>query len=224
MHQFKSIDDPYISERIYAVAFGCAVNCANKDKLKELALYVYKAIFDKDEVYPNILLRTYAKNIIDYAVYIGCLSNEDCSIAKTQPPYKSIFPEIPSDEEIKKYSLDTNSPDFKNYHYAQLRILSSMKVEYSRDGKPGGYGDFGRYTFQHYFYAWPNLHPMDLKNIAIKHIFELGYTVRKDDLYASGIEPTREILDIASENENVDFALVLAKILRELTAQTGNIT
>ena len=50
------------------------------------------------------------------------------------------------------------------------------------------------------------------------------YTIRKSDLYASGIEPTREILDIAGENENVDFTLVLAKILRELTAQTGNIT
>ena len=52
----------------------------------------------------------------------------------------------------------------------------------------------------------------------------LVYTIRKSDLYASGIEPTREILDIASENENVDFALVFAKILKELTAQTGNIT
>lgn len=41
---------------------------------------------------------------------------------------------------------------------------------------------------------------------------------------ASGIEPTRKILDIAGENENVDFTLVLAKILRELTSQTGNIT
>ena len=50
----------------------------------------------------------------------------------------------------------------------------------------------------------------------------LVYTIRKSDLYASGIEPTREILDIAGENEN--FTLVLAKILRELTAQTGNIT
>ena len=183
MHQFEGIDDPYILERIYAVAFGCSVNCNNNGKLKELALYVYKAVFDKDEVYPNILLRTYAKNIIDYAVYVGCLSNEDCSISKTQPPYRSIFPEIPSDEEIKRYSLDTNSPDFQKHHYAQLRILSSMKVEYSRDGMPGGYGDFGRYTFQHYFYAWPNLHPMDLKNIAIKHIFELGYDVEKHGKY-----------------------------------------
>jgi len=51
----------------------------------------------------------------------------------------------------------------------------------------------------------------------------LVYTIRKSDLYASGIEPTRKILDIAGENENVDFDLVLAKILRELTAQTGNL-
>lgn len=52
----------------------------------------------------------------------------------------------------------------------------------------------------------------------------LVYTIRKSDLYASGIEPTREVLDIASENENVDFAIVLAKILKEVAGQTGNIT
>ena len=52
----------------------------------------------------------------------------------------------------------------------------------------------------------------------------LVYTIRKSDLYASGIEPTRKILDVVSENENVDFALVMAKILRELTERTGNIT
>lgn len=52
----------------------------------------------------------------------------------------------------------------------------------------------------------------------------LVYTIRKSDLYASGIEPTRKILDVVSENKNVDFALVMAKILRELTERTGNIT
>lgn len=58
-----------------------------------------------------------------------------------------------------------------------------MKVEYSRSGQPGGYGDFGRYTFQSYFYAWKQLHPIDLKNIAIKRIFELGYDVEKHGKY-----------------------------------------
>lgn len=183
MKRFESFDDPYILERIYAVAFGCAVNIGNKDKLSALASYVYTAIFDKDEVYPNILLRTYAKNIIDYAIHQGAIADADHLIVKIQPPYRSSFPEIPSDAEIKEYSLDTSSPDFQKHHYAQKTILSSMKVEYSRDGEPGGYGDFGRYTFQNYFSAWPNLHPMDLKNIAIKRIFELGYDVEKHGRY-----------------------------------------
>lgn len=52
----------------------------------------------------------------------------------------------------------------------------------------------------------------------------LVYTIRKSDLYASGIEPTREVRNMDSDNKNVDFALVMAKILRELTERTGNIT
>ena len=47
----------------------------------------------------------------------------------------------------------------------------------------GGYGDFGRYTFQAYFSSWKQLHPMDLKNIAIKRIFDLGYDVEKHGHY-----------------------------------------
>ena len=88
-----------------------------------------------------------------------------------------------SDEEIKTYKLDYNSESFRDYHWSQLAILNSMKVEYSRSGQPGGYGDFGRYTFQSYFYAWKQLHPIDLKNIAIKRIFELGYDVEKHGKY-----------------------------------------
>lgn len=34
-----------------------------------------------------------------------------------------------------------------------------------------------------YFYAWKQLHPIDLKNIAIKRIFELGYDVEKHGKY-----------------------------------------
>lgn len=183
MRIFEEIDDPYISERIYAVAFGCVVNEDSPQQVRALAEHVYKNIFDKDVVYPNILLRTYAKNIIDYARHIGCVEDGYFDAEKITPPYNSRFPEIPSDEEIKTYKLDYNSESFRDYHWSQLAILNSMKVEYSRSGQPGGYGDFGRYTFQSYFYAWKQLHPIDLKNIAIKRIFELGYDVEKHGKY-----------------------------------------
>lgn len=159
------------------------VNEDSPQQVRALAEHVYKNIFDKDVVYPNILLRTYAKNIIDYARHIGCVEDGYFDAEKITPPYNSRFPEIPSDEEIKTYKLDYNSESFRDYHWSQLAILNSMKVEYSRSGQPGGYGDFGRYTFQSYFYAWKQLHPIDLKNIAIKRIFELGYDVEKHGKY-----------------------------------------
>ena len=183
MHKFEKIDDPYILERIYAIAFGCVVNEECSNKISALAKYVYVTVFDKDTVYPNVLLRTYAKNIIDYARYMGCLEGEDIQSEKITPPYCSVFPEIPSDEEIRNYKLNYKDPTFKKHHWAQNNILDSMKVEYSRDGQPGGYGDFGRYTFQSYFYSWQQLHPMDLKNIAIKRIFDLGYDVELHGRY-----------------------------------------
>ena len=73
-------------------------------------------------------------------------------------------------ENIVAYKLDYNSESFRDYHWSQLAILNSMKVEYSRSGQPGGYGDFGRYTFQSYFYAWKQLHPIDLKNTCLLFI------------------------------------------------------
>ena len=183
MKRFEEIDDPYVAERLYCVAFGCAVNEDSPYQIKALAEYAYKNVYDKDTVYPNILLRNYAKNIIDYAFYVGCVEPGCFDVRKITPPYNSTFPSVPSDEEIQTYKLDYRSESFKEYYWPQLSILNSMKVEYSRDGQPGGYGDFGRYTFQAYFYDWKQLHPMDLKNIAIKRIFELGYDVEKHGVY-----------------------------------------
>ncbi|SEP47308.1 hypothetical protein [Propionispora vibrioides] len=174
---FEDIDDPYIVERLYAVAFACAVSEQNDSKLLSLVEYVYEAVFNQEFVYPNILLRDYAKNIIDYANYK--LKSLDINLDKVSPPYKTVFPDIPSDETINMYKYDYKDSGFKDSYWGQNAILSSMKVEYSRDGKPGGYGDFGRYVFQRYFSAWKQLDPNDLRNIAIKRIFDLGYNVEK---------------------------------------------
>lgn len=174
---FKDIDDPYIVERLYAVAFACAVSEQDDCKLLSLVEYVYDTVFNRKFVYPNILLRDYAKNIIDYANYK--LKKLDINLDKVSPPYKTLFPDIPSDETISMYKYDYKDPGFKDYYWEQNAILSSMKVEYSRDGEPGGYGDFGRYVFQRYFSDWKELDPNDLRNIAIKRIFDLGYNVEK---------------------------------------------
>lgn len=180
---FEKIDDPYIQERLYAIAFGCIVNQSDSYQTKLLAEYVYHTVFDKNDVYANILLRTYAKDIVDFALYTKCIDSSAIDNTKIQPPYKSTFPVIPSDEEIEQYDLDHSSKDFKPYQWAQLNILCSMEVEYDRDGNCAGYGDFGRYIFQSYFSDWTQLKPQDLKNIAIKRIFDLGYNAKKHGSY-----------------------------------------
>lgn len=177
MNKFEEADDPYIIERVYAVAFGCVVFEENVDNIDRLAKFVYDKVFSKEYVYPNILMRDYAMNIVEYAKHV--VPSNQLKELDVQPPYKSNMPLVPSDEEIEKYEYDYKANGFKDYYWSQNTILSSMKVEYDREGSPGGYGDFGRYVFQRYFSEWKGLDYNDLKNIAIKKIFDMGYNVEK---------------------------------------------
>ncbi len=174
---FEGINDPYIYERIYAVAYGCAMRTNRKGYLKELSNYIYKTIFNQEKVYPHVLLRDYARGVIEYSLFLGVELEIDTT--KIRPPYRSDFPPIPSDEEIKKYEVDFESKNFKDHLWGRSFIIHSMEVEYTRDGKGAGYGDFGRYIFQSNFRFWDELKPVDFKNIAIKRIFDMGYNDEK---------------------------------------------
>ena len=175
---FENVNDPYIFERLYAVTYGCAVRIKEKQQLTDLGNYVYETIFkDKKEIYPHILLRDYARGVIEYASYIGC--SFSFSMEEVRPPYHSTLPnEFPSNEDIDaEYKLDYKSSDYKNYYSSQNTILRSMVTEYGRG--VGGYGNFGRYVFQ----AGLSCFDVDyngLSNYAIKLVFEkYGYDKEK---------------------------------------------
>lgn len=189
MKKFENTDDAYILERLYAVAFGCVIAEESNNDIENLAIYVYDRIFKGEHVYLNILVRDYARNIVEYAKYK--VSSDKLQCMKVQAPYKSEMPKVPTDEEISKYEYDYKSSNFKDYFWGQNAILSSMRVEYNREGSPGGYGDFGRYVFQRYFSSWKGLDYNDLKNIAIKKIFDMGYEVKKHGEYDYKIEKGR---------------------------------
>lgn len=170
LKKFENINEPYIYERLFAVSFGVVIRLENYTHLKELGEYIYNTVFNKDEVYPHILLRDYAKNTIDYIFYIGVTLDIDFN--KIMPPYNSKFPqigELPKEEDIERYQ-DRD----KNYH--QSRIISSM-VTNSGYGS-GGYGDFGRYIFESKLYDFECKKDAQLiSNYATKKIFEeYGYT------------------------------------------------
>ncbi len=177
LKDFKGVNDPYVYERLLCVSYGVAVRTTQIEKLKELSEYIYQTIFNQRFVYPHILLRDYARQVIEFANYCNIKLNFD--INKIRPPYHSIFPKkLPSNKFTDKYHFDYNAENFKNYYWSQNSILMSMATERGR--KDMMYGDFGRYVFQSGFRSWKNLDAQELSNLAIKKIFkELGYDVEK---------------------------------------------
>ena len=187
LSKFEEVNDPYVYERLFTVAYGCVLRTHNTDFLKELNEYIYKTIFDKDLVYPHVLLRDYARNTIEYALYLEIDINID--VNKIRPPYSSNFPLIPDDDQINDYELEIERDNPQNYNHSQNMILHSMQVEHTREGQVAFYGDFGRYVFQGNFSNWKTqLDVIDLKNIAIKRIFDLGYDVEKHGRFDDEIQ------------------------------------
>lgn len=160
LEKFKSVNDPYVVQRLYGVVFGAC--CKRKSgNIKELAEYVYESVFNQEKVYPDILLRDYARLIVEKYMAEEPKSESVIDQKKIAPPYKSDpIPEI-----------DDQHYEDIDYKGAMLQLIMSMRIE-----KMGGYGDFGRYVFQS---ALSNFN-VDMKkmfNYAVYHIInDFGFT------------------------------------------------
>ncbi|MBX9887356.1 MAG: hypothetical protein K2Y30_05430 [Flavobacteriaceae bacterium] len=183
--KFEKVNDPYVLQRLYCVAYGCAVRTNQIESLKKLGQCIFESVFNTEYVVPDILLRDYAKGTIEYAVHKGHEFKFD--IASIEPPFKSDFPdEFPSDEETDKFKFDYHSEDFKKHYWSQNSILDSMVTEYGRG--TASYGDFGRYVFQSGLSGW-RVDENALSNLAVKWIFEkYGYDVEKHGEFDRNID------------------------------------
>ena len=100
--EFLDVDDPYVTERLFAVAYGCAMRNVVPNAIRDLAQYVYEQIFKAGVPPPNLLLRDHARGIIELALAQGL--HLEIEAAKIRPPYKSEWPnKIPSQKELEKY-------------------------------------------------------------------------------------------------------------------------
>lgn len=131
---FKKVNDPYILERMYAVTYGVVLRTSSDKGVQTLAQYVFDNIFKNGKVPVHILLRDYARNIIEYAIYKGLKLK--CALELIRPPYKSKIPKLPTEEEIEKYQIHYESSKFKKS--PTLSRLFSKPYYSTMDG------DFGR--------------------------------------------------------------------------------
>jgi len=212
LQQFEGVNDPYVYERLYSVAYGCALRTSDQQALITLSNYIYKTIFDSEYVYPHILLRDYARGVIEYAIYLKLeLAIE---VEKIRPPYKSDFPdEFPTIQEIdEKFDPKDEEGNYGGKKWGATAILRSMTTEYGRG--TSSYGDFGRYTFQSALSDW-EVDYDGLSNYAVQRIFELGYDPEIfsdfDSKYESG-RGNGHMERIGKKYQWIVFYEILAKV------------
>lgn len=172
LQKFEGVNDPYVCERIFAIAYGCTMRAVKLDFLPSLCDYIFRELFDRELLYPNILVRDYAYGVIAFTVSKGISLTFD--MQRCKPRYRSEpITDCPTNEEIDKaYKLKSGDGE---YYLYQNQILDSMTTEYGRG--TARYGDFGRYVFGSALHDW-GVHDGALSNHGIKRIFELGYDIK----------------------------------------------
>lgn len=109
--KFRSVDDMYIQERLFAITYGCIMRTKQEGSIQLIGNYVYNKVFKEGNPPEHVLLRDYARNTVEYMVYREL--GEEVDIEKIRPPFKSKLPIYPTEEEISIYDIDHKSPEYK---------------------------------------------------------------------------------------------------------------
>jgi len=112
LHRFATVDDPYVAERLWCVAYGCALRSRIDGALTALAQFTYVVIFKSGSPPPNILLRDYARGIVERALYEKLPVN--VIKKRIRPPYRSDWSDnVPSMKELEEqfgWSQEKDNP------------------------------------------------------------------------------------------------------------------
>ena len=135
VERFADVDDSYVAERVYAVAYGTAMRCHDPIPVGTLAACVYSRVFAAGSPPPHILLRDYARGVVERALYLG--SANDIVIERVRPPYESQWPTIPTEDDINPLlpAWSRGLHDSGELEWARNRIGSSVMDD-----------DFARYV------------------------------------------------------------------------------
>ena len=133
--RFSDVNDPYVTERLYAAAYGVSMRCHDSNEVGELAKLVYNKAFESGRPTAHILLRDYARGVVERAIYLG--AGLDIDEGLIRPPYHSDWPDIPSEESIKTL--------IPNYKRGKLSAGGSERAKH-RIWRSVMEDDFARYV------------------------------------------------------------------------------
>ena len=126
VRQFDDVDDLYVHERVMAAAYGVSMRSNDGQALAPLADLVYRLVFADGEPPVHILLRDYARSVIERAEHLGAEIAVDASLV--EPPYRSEWPHIPDDSEVESFNPrnDEWKSDLTDAELGQLEIYRSV--------------------------------------------------------------------------------------------------
>ena len=133
LRRFDDIDDSYVRERVYAVAYGVAMRSYDASQVERLGRVVYENVFASGSPPPHIFLRDYARGVVERALYL----NENMTVDEEllRPPYRSDWPDIPEKEALEGLTphLDDGEGNWGNQEWARNRIRRSvMRDDFAR--------------------------------------------------------------------------------------------
>ena len=133
--RFADADDPYLLERVYAVAYGTAMRSQDVGAVGKLASLVYEYVFSSGAPPPHILLRDYARGVVERALYLGAEIHIDQRLIR--PPYGSEWPSVPCEDCVEGLfpNLDKGAWDGGDLEWSRNRIHWSVTGD-----------DFARYV------------------------------------------------------------------------------
>ena len=138
VNRFTDVGDPYVCERVYAVAYGVAMRCHDIDAAGKLAVAVYEQVFASGSPPAHILLRDYARGVVERAICLG--AEIPVNVSLVRPPYKSAWPDMPGEEVIEELTpnWDQGAWADRDLEWSRNRIRESVI---------GGFlNDFARYV------------------------------------------------------------------------------
>lgn len=142
---FKSVDDVYVTERLYAVAYGCVMRSSDNKTLNLIAHDVFENCFQSNKPIPHILARDYARGLIECADARG--ESLNFNIASSRPPYKSTFPTFPTESEIDCLVKELEKKESDGSRYATSNLHTSCTENM---------GDFFNYCVSPDVRRWSN--------------------------------------------------------------------
>ncbi len=183
VESFADVNDTYVVERIYAVAYGFAMRSHDAGAVGELAAQVYQKVFASGSPARHILLRDYARGVIERALVLGADFTGDIHLCR--PPYRSEWPRIPEPSDLEQYKADwkTGSHESGDIQWS-FNVIRHTVMEGEIGGSRVSWGPWLPFRIGEPVPAQRS-HPRQrfdtriAKRYVLQRVFELGWTLER---------------------------------------------